>query len=213
MADTGAMQERTKQLESDLRSSSEQILDLKIELETARNEANTDVLTGIANRKHFDTRLNELSMHASLTGKKLSLILCDVDHFKRFNDTWGHQLGDEVLKLVAMTLKSNVKGKDVLARYGGEEFVILLPDTSLSNAVKLANQFRLSMQSKKLIKKQYGEVVGRVTMSFGVAEFVRSETSVQFVLRADQAMYAAKNGGRNRVVDQGEIETHLAVTA
>ncbi len=110
MADTGAMRERTKQLESDLRSSSEQILDLNIDLETARNEANTDVLTGIANRKHFDTRLNELSMHASLTGEKLCLILCDVDHFKRFNDTWGHQLGDEVLKLVATTLKKNVKG-------------------------------------------------------------------------------------------------------
>ncbi len=200
MAETRAMQQRARDLESELRTSSEHISTLKKDLEKAQFEADTDILTGIANRKNFDTSLALLSEQANHTEEKLSLILGDVDHFKRFNDTWGHQLGDQVLKLVATTLKSNVKGKDVAGRYGGEEFVILLPNTTLAGAKKLADQLRYTVQSKKLVKKSSGEDIGFITMSFGVAEFLPGEPPAEFVRRADQAMYAAKNSGRNRVI-------------
>ena len=200
MAETRAMQQRTQTLESELRSSSEQISNLEKDLEKAQLEADTDVLTGIANRKNFNTRLEQLSQQANHSGEKLSLILADIDHFKNFNDTWGHQFGDQVLKLVATTLKNNVKGTDLAGRYGGEEFVILLPSTTISGATALADQLRRTVQSRKLVKKSTGQDIGHITMSFGVAEFVPGESSEDFIGRADEAMYAAKNGGRNQVI-------------
>ena len=101
---------------------------------------------------------------------------------------------------MAATLKNNVKGTDLAGRYGGEEFVILLPSTTISGATALADQLRRTVQSRKLVKKSTGQDIGQITMSFGVAEFVPGESSEDFIRRADEAMYAAKHGGRNQVI-------------
>ncbi len=130
----------------------------------------------------------------------LSLILCDVDHFKKFNDTWGHHIGDQVLKFVASVLEKNTKGKDSVARYGGEEFAIALPNTGIDNAEKLAEQIRIEISRRKLVSKTTNEDLGSITMSFGVAEFYPGATADGLLQDADSALYRAKTAGRNMVV-------------
>ncbi len=103
-------------------------------------------------------------------------MLLDIDHFKKFNDTWGHQTGDQVLRLVAMTLKSNIKGKDIAARYGGEEFAAILPETDLEGAVIVADNIRKAIQAKELLKRSTNEKLGRMTASFGVAMYRPGDT-------------------------------------
>ena len=116
------MEARNRKLEERLTTSSSEVTDLRQRLHDTRIEAMTDSLTGVANRKHFDIRLRELAMHAVEHGEHLSFLLIDIDHFKHFNDEHGHQLGDHALKLVALTIRANVKASDMAARYGGEEF-------------------------------------------------------------------------------------------
>ena len=113
---------------------------------------------------------------ASELGTPLCLMLLDIDHFKRFNDTWGHQTGDQVLRLVAMTLKSNIKGKDMAARYGGEEFAAILPETDLEGAMIVADNIRKAIQAKELLKRSTNEKLGRITASFGVAMYRPGDT-------------------------------------
>lgn len=204
VAQTQTMQQRTQELESELKSSASQIESLKQDLEQTRMEAGTDELTGIPNRKHFENELRRMTEEAIDSGEELCLVIGDVDFFKKFNDNWGHQLGDQVLKLVGMTLKNGISKRDCVARYGGEEFVILLPKTSLHDAVSLSNQIRLAVQSKKLVKKSTGEDVGQIRMSFGVALYKKNEPCDELVRRADEALYAAKRTGRNKVVSQQE---------
>ena len=130
----------------------------------------------------------------------MSLILGDIDHFKTFNDTWGHQIGDQVLRLVASVLKDNVKGQDLLARYGGEEFAIVLPNTSLKDATTLADNIRLAVSKRRLLNKFTNTDLGRITMSFGVAPYVPGDSVDHLIRNADAALYKAKETGRNRVM-------------
>lgn len=132
--------------------------------------------------------------------------MADVDHFKQFNDRWGHQTGDHVLRLVADVMNANIKGADVLARYGGEEFAIILPGTTLSNAVMLADRIRKAVESRRLKKRRTDEDLGVVTLSMGAALLRWNDNVDSFVERADNLLYAAKNGGRNRVVDEESAE-------
>ena len=125
-AATQTMEQRTKSLETELQNSSREVNDLKAKLDDVRKESLTDPLTGIANRKAFDTELARAVQQARESGEPLSLLMCDIDHFKQFNDTWGHQTGDQVLRLVANCLSENVKGRDTAARYGGEEFAVIV---------------------------------------------------------------------------------------
>ena len=134
------------------------------------------------------------------------LMLVDIDHFKRFNDTWGHQTGDQVLRLVAMTLKSNLKGKDMAARYGGEEFAAILPATDLEGAVIVADNIRKAVQAKELLKRSTNEKLGRITASFGVAAYHPGDTPSSLIDRADRCLYAAKHAGRNRVFSEAELK-------
>ena len=135
----------------------------------------------------------------------LCLMLLDIDHFKNFNDTYGHQTGDQVLRLVAMTLKSNIKGKDLAARYGGEEFVAILPETDLEGAIIVADNIRKAIQAKELLKRSTNEKLGRITASFGVAVFRPADTASTLIERADRCLYAAKHAGRNRVVSEIDL--------
>ncbi len=204
--DTRNILEKNQALESRLGESSQEITDLRQHLEEVRREAMTDALTGIANRKYFDLTLREEAAKAQEDGSDLSLLLLDIDHFKKFNDTFGHLIGDEVLKAVARILKDGVKGRDTPARYGGEEFVVVLPSTSLDNALTVANQIRQKLSSRKLKNRKTGESYGIVTMSVGAAKYRLGETLESFVRRADQALYRAKAEGRNRVISELMLE-------
>jgi diguanylate cyclase len=129
----------------------------------------------------------------------LSLILADIDNFKKINDQFGHLVGDEILKLVAGTLSHNVKGRDSVARFGGEEFAIILPETTALNALNIAQQIRQKLENQKWISRQHNKPIGIVTASFGVAQLEDGERKSIFLRRADSKLYQAKNAGRNRV--------------
>ena len=187
-------------LKAKLEESSSEINNLRENLASVQKEALTDALTGIANRKQFDMMLRNQAMHAMEEGHNLCLALVDIDFFKKFNDTYGHQVGDKVLKLVAEMLSSNIKGRDLAARYGGEEFAILLPKTELEDGVALCEQIRISVESKVLRSKHSGEDYGKITISIGVGEFEPGESLDQLINRADECLYRAKDSGRNRVV-------------
>lgn len=207
---TQAMEARTKDLETELHRSSQEVEELKTKLDDVRLESLTDPLTGIRNRKAFDVELERAFRHAGASGEPMCLFMCDIDRFKMFNDTWGHQTGDQVLKLVAQCLSENVKGRDTAARYGGEEFGVILPQTQLSDAVHLANAIRTRVESKKLLKKSTGDILGAITISIGVAQLAGNDTMETLVRRADSCLYAAKRGGRNLVMAQTENPANRA---
>lgn len=150
-----------------------------------------DPLTGLGNRRAFDSALNHELARMKRTGGPVSLIMCDIDHFKKVNDALGHQTGDLVLKEMAEIIKTSCREMDVPARFGGEEFVILLPDTSLEGAALAAERLRAAVEAHAF------PGAGHVTVSLGVAQ--TSEHPEELVNQSDQAMYAAKRGGRNRV--------------
>ncbi len=210
---TRAMEERTSNLEDELQRSSEQVNELKVQLDDVRKESRIDQLTGIANRKAFDAELQAAMEDAAQTGAALTLLMCDIDHFKSFNDTWGHPTGDQVLRLVANCLSENVKGRDTAARYGGEEFVVILRQTALNDAVKLANQIRSHVEGKKLVKKSTGDILGSITISIGVAQLSQEDQVESLVQRADTCLYRAKHTGRNRVVGESELAVQAEIDA
>jgi diguanylate cyclase len=201
---TREMEQRTKSLESELQQSSEQVRDLRTALDDVRKESLTDPLTGIANRKAFDDAMRAVMAQGGGEREAATLLLCDIDHFKKFNDSFGHQTGDQVLRLVANCLAENVKGRDTAARYGGEEFAVLLRGTGLADATRVAEQIRQTVESKKLVKKSTGEVLGSITISIGVAEFAANEAGEAVIRRADACLYGAKSHGRNLVVNQND---------
>jgi len=197
-----SVREANERLEQQLANSSDEVDTLRRNIENIQQEAMLDPLTGVKNRKTFDLEIERLARTANEGGEPLVLIMADVDHFKKFNDKWGHQTGDHVLRLVAEVMNANVKGQDVLARYGGEEFAIILPGTSLPNAVMLANRIRTSVESRRLKKRRTDEDLGVITLSMGAACFRWGDTIDSFIERADACLYAAKKNGRNQVVDE-----------
>ncbi|MBX2833995.1 MAG: diguanylate cyclase [Micavibrio sp.] len=187
------------QLEEELERSSRMMEELQRDLEAVRKQALTDGLTNLANRKAFDVEIQRVIEDAKTKGETFTLVLMDIDHFKSFNDNYGHQVGDQVLRLVAKTLTDGVKGRDFAARYGGEEFAILLPETNLNGGMKVADNLRKVVQGKELVNRNTGDVLGRITLSGGLAEYVIGEEVDQLIERADAALYTAKHNGRNQV--------------
>ena len=200
LSETRSMQDHTKQLEEALDESTKELAAISDHLVAARQQALTDGLTGIANRRCFDERLEELTSEATREGDSLCLLIGDIDHFKAFNDTHGHRVGDQVLKQVALTLTQCIKGRDVAARYGGEEFAVILPQTDLSGAQKVSEQIRQSIQKKKIKMKSSGQTLGAITMSIGASQYVPGESQSALIERTDQGLYRAKREGRNRTV-------------
>lgn len=186
-------------LEQELSQSTKRMDDLKQEVEHARAEAKQDALTNLLNRKGFDVVMKESLAYAKKESRAMSLLLMDIDHFKKFNDTYGHQVGDQVLKLVGRTLIEGIKGKDTAARYGGEEFAVILPETNMTAAIAVANALRRAIANKELVNKNTGETLGRITISVGAAESVSTEKPEEIIERADKALYMAKQSGRDRV--------------
>jgi diguanylate cyclase len=159
----------------------------------------TDGLTGLSNRKAFDAAIARVTEESDLNHTTFTLLMLDIDHFKTFNDNYGHQIGDQVLRLVSRTLVEGVKGRDIASRYGGEEFAIILPETTLTAGVAVGNSLRKAVATKDVINRSSGEKLGRITLSVGVAEFVPGEKIGSLIERADSALYTAKHNGRNQV--------------
>lgn len=199
MADTNKLLEQNKKLEEQLEKSTGAMNELKKDMERVRQEAMTDGLTGLANRKAFNEQINNLLKENAETGKSFTLLLLDIDHFKSFNDNFGHQVGDQVLRLVSRTLTDGIKGKDMATRYGGEEFTILLPDTNLDAGIAVADSLRKALANKEIVNRSNGELLGRITMSVGVAQYYTGEKQEDLIERADAALYTAKHNGRNQV--------------
>lgn len=182
-----------------LNQSSEKIARLERALEEAQREATTDALTGLANRRHFDCRLREAAGAAMNSGEVLALLIVDIDHFKTFNDNWGHQIGDSVLRLVGTTLLRTIRGGDCPARYGGEEFAVILPATPPDAALAVGENIRRAFEKVQIVTREPRHVIGGITVSVGAACYEPGEALADLVRRADGALYQAKQAGRNRV--------------
>jgi len=201
IAETKTMEESGSLLKKRLSRNTREIEALRKSLEKVKQQATTDVLTGLYNRRAFDTTLDIQAKHATQTGQRLCLLMADIDHFKRINDNYGHLVGDNILRITAEMLKVCVKGKDIVARYGGDEFMILLPDTPLNGALTLAENIRSYFETTQIKRKDTGKIIGTLTLSFGVALYDPEETIDTFIQRLDKAMYHSKENGRNRVTN------------
>lgn len=194
-----AMAERSEAIGQHLAGAAERIQLLERSLDDLRQDAATDGLTKLANRRSFDTRMRESAGRAMNSGAPLSLVLIDIDHFKRVNDNWGHQTGDQVLRLVAATLTASIREGDFVARYGGEEFAVIMPATTADGAFDVADRVRQAFEGRQIVARNTGKIIGGVTVSAGGACYEPGERLSDWVERADQALYAAKKTGRNRV--------------
>jgi diguanylate cyclase len=206
LASTRQMHNTNKALQDRLSLSKAEISNLHQSLEAIRAESLTDPLTGLGNRKHFDQSIEAAVQTALANGEPLSLMMFDIDHFKSFNDNYGHLTGDQVLRLVGMSLKQTIKGQDITARYGGEEFAVVLPNTALRQALTVADHIRRAVMAKELKKKSSGEILGRVTISVGVSMLKPGDDTDALIERADACLYAAKRNGRNRVICEADPE-------
>ena len=203
---THEMRDTNKALEERLMLSRREISSLQQSLEAIRAESLTDPLTGLGNRKYFDRSIEMAVQNALANGEPLSLMMFDIDHFKSFNDSYGHLTGDQVLRLVGMSLRQTIKGQDITARYGGEEFAVVLPNTALRQALTVADHIRRAVMAKELKKKSTGEILGRVTISVGVSMLKPGDDTDSLIERADACLYAAKRNGRNRVICEVDPE-------
>ncbi|MGC9797379.1 diguanylate cyclase [Fervidobacterium riparium] len=184
------MEEKNRWLQEKL---DERTRDLQNALEDAKNMSVTDELTKINNRREFGRLIKEELEHARMDGSTFSIILGDLDHFKKINDIYGHLMGDKVLKEVSFILSSHLRSSDSLARWGGEEFVILLPNTYLKEAITIAERLR------KAINITIDPIIKPISISFGVTQYVDGDTTDSVLSRVDKALYKAKTRGRNRV--------------
>ncbi len=191
----------TQRFQSRIDEAQAEIEALKAELDKTRQDARVDPLTGLFNRRVFEAELSTL-LHGEAKGG-VTLVMVDVDHFKKFNDTYGHLMGDKVLQYVGKLLMETCKQPMLPVRFGGEEFAVLMPATTVNDASELANFLREKIQAIRIKQKKSGEVISSITASFGIAQNQPGETIENLVERADKALYAAKENGRNQVQVSG----------
>ena len=200
-----AIRQSSDTMERKLEVAQKEVVALKENLTRATEESERDFLTGCYNRKAFDTKLNESIDEARLNSSALTLLMLDVDHFKQFNDNYGHQIGDEVLKIVAKALTDSVKGMDIVARFGGEEFAVILPRTPVAGGMIVAEGIRRMIAGKELKRRSTGESYGTITVSIGVSALQSErDNAAALIGRADAALYHSKKAGRNRVTRESE---------
>ncbi|MDB5590660.1 GGDEF domain-containing protein [Enterovirga sp.] len=197
---TREVADSNRSLEARLKDSRGEIDSLRKLLDDVRQESLTDALTGLFNRKHFEVTLTASVAAARADGSALTLVVIDIDEFKRFNDLYGHLTGDQVLRLVGAAMREHVDPTCTLARFGGEEFGMVLPGIGRDHAYGCAEKIRLNVMARELLKRATGESLGRITVSLGIAVLSPGETATSFLDRADRAMYRAKRSGRNRTV-------------
>jgi diguanylate cyclase len=178
-----------KELKSELNNLFKKIT---VHVDSLYELATTDEKTGLYNNKFFENLLEIESAQAKRGQQKLSLIILDIDFFKKINDTYGHIKADELLLQLAKVLKKTTRKSDIPARFGGEEFVVLLPSTNISKAKKFSIRLKKAISSDRILKKH------SLTVSGGITEFKKTDTKNSFKKRADRALYKAKTSGRNR---------------
>ncbi|MGA0607042.1 diguanylate cyclase [Phenylobacterium sp. VNQ135] len=191
---TRKVREENYALETQLHDTTAELGRLREHLEQVRLDAMTDALSGLANRKAFDEAL-ERACHAD---GGVTLAVIDIDHFKSFNDTWGHQTGDQVIRYVASVIGRNSPSPRVSARYGGEEFAVIFPGETARSALSVLEAVREEVSSRILKRRSTNEDLGAITISAGIAERKAGEGPASLIERADAALYASKRGGRNR---------------
>jgi diguanylate cyclase len=197
-AATDKVRQENKALEDQLADTNDELGRLKEHLEQVRHDAMTDALTDLANRKAFDEALDRARADAEQRGLPLTLAIMDIDHFKVFNDTWGHQTGDQVIRYVASVIGRAATGARFAARYGGEEFALILPGEDSEAAFGALEAAREEISSRILKRRSTNEDLGAITISIGVAEHRRGDPQASLIERADAALYASKHAGRNR---------------
>jgi diguanylate cyclase len=190
---------QTEAVTTELTKARTQVVELQRELHRLRDSAYLDHLTQIPNRRHMDEVLEREINLANANGQPLSFALGDLDHFKEVNDTYGHAVGDAVLKHFAGLIKNNIKGQDTSARYGGEEFAIILPKTSVFGAGHVTDNIRKLLHDTDFILSRDRSSIGRISVSFGVTQFRPGDSMADLIRRADRLLYRAKALGRNRV--------------
>jgi diguanylate cyclase len=203
--ETQTARARSEEVESSFHSMAHELTELRAQVDRLSRDSRTDPLTGVANRRAFDQALARLVEDAQQKHQDLALIMADIDHFKSFNDRFGHLIGDKVLRFVAQEMEQCVKGRDLLARYGGEEFVVLLPNTPYDGARMLAESIRAIIEAQQ-IRDEGGALLDKVSISLGVAAYHPGEDPRAFVDRADACLYQSKQRGRNRVTGEQELD-------
>ena len=204
-AATSRVQRENKSLEKRLSESTEEVARLRDHLEQVRRDATTDGLTNLSNRKAFDEELERACAAAEASGEVLTLAIIDIDHFKSFNDTWGHQTGDQVLRYVASVIGAQGALPRFAARYGGEEFALIFPGEGADKAASILEEIRREISSRVLKRRSTNEDLGHITVSAGFAVRERGESTHNVLERADGALYVAKRSGRNRVTDAAAV--------
>ena len=204
-AATQRMRRDNETLERKLEASTREIARLSEHLEQVRRDSMTDALTNLANRKAFDEQLDAACEAAANEGARLSLAVIDIDHFKRFNDTWGHQTGDQVLRYVASVMGRVARAPRVAARYGGEEFAMIFPGETAEQVETALEAVRKEIASRSLRRRSTNDELGAVTISAGFAVHRASESCASLLERADAALYASKRAGRNRVTSAEDL--------
>jgi diguanylate cyclase len=204
------MAHHNKHLNEQLQRSTNEIETLRTSLESVRVESLTDSLTGLANRRMFDETLRMRLEEARAQHSELCLVLCDIDHFKRFNDTWGHHTGDQILRFLASALQAHARPDFLVARYGGEEFAVIMPRVNVRIAAHTAEALRSAIQAKRLRRRSTNEDLGQVTVSMGIARLQPGDTPAGLVERADACLYASKRNGRNQVTTDATPVLYVA---
>ncbi len=201
---TRSMIDKTEDAERRLREMGDQMESLRGNLAEAQATAESDPLTGLANRRAFQARLMEAMTQASSENYPLSVAFCDIDHFKLVNDNHGHDTGDRILRLVADALSEGAGEDTFVGRYGGEEFLILFDGIMARRAAMRVDEIRDELSNRSLVSRTTGESLGTITFSSGIAQLEPGEGAGDLLRRADEALYKAKNAGRNRVIVHGE---------
>jgi diguanylate cyclase len=201
---------RSSALEANFLQTTKDLDQIKDSLRLAEQHSNTDPLTGLANRRSLEAFLRAAQITAMEAGTPLSILMIDIDHFKTFNDDYGHQVGDQVLRLVARVLQESVRDCDLAARYGGEELMAVLPGASLDVCTEAAERIRRRIDEARLTRRTTGEELSSITVSIGVAQFRMAESAEGMIERCDRALYQAKRSGRNRTVGESSVDEEIA---
>ena len=203
---------RATKLEVSFVEKSRELATIRDSLVKSEERAKTDTLTGLPNRRALEEFFRKAQVAAMEQDDPLSALLIDIDHFKRFNDEFGHGVGDQVLRLMATVLREGVRDIDLPARYGGEELIVILPNAGLATAATIAERIRRSIAECHITRRSTGEALPGITISLGVAQFQGGESMADLIERCDRALYLAKKTGRNRVVTEADLDAKQQAT-